>query len=221
MDEGFNTFLNGVDSKVFNDGEFEAAENGEEMARYYFSPVSEPLMTIPDVIDPHNLTVAAYNKPAMALRLLREYVLGEQRFDYAFRTYIKRWAFKHPSPWDFFRTIENASGEDLGWFWRGWFLNNWQLDQAVKSVEYAGNDPGKGSFITIEILGQMAMPAVLKIVQANGQTDTVVLPAEIWEEGPTHTLAFASVSPIISVLLNPSHDFPDIDPSNNEWKPDK
>ncbi len=219
MDEGFNTFINTVDSKVFNHGEFDENEIGQRVANYYFGPNSEPIFTIPDVLSPNNLGVAAYNKPSMALRLLRKYVLGEDRFDYAFRTYIKRWAFKHPTPWDFFRTMENASGEDLGWFWRGWILNNWQLDQAVKGVKYAENDPSKGAFITIENLGQMVMPVQLFIVQENGKADTVNLPAEIWESGYSHTLAFASSSRIKTIEIDPTHSFPDINPANNLWTP--
>src|SRR5262249_4884663 len=153
-------------------------------AGYYFSNSSEALMTIPDVTKAENLGVAAYAKPSLALDLLRKYVLGERRFDYAFRTYIKRWAFKHPSPWDFFHTMENAAGEDLGWFWRGWMLNNWKLDQSVEEVKYAENDPTKGAFITLKNWEEMAMPVVLAIQQENGQSDTLVLPVEVWQKGP-------------------------------------
>ncbi len=219
MDEGFNTFINGVDSKVFNHGEFEEHLIGQQVANYYFSPNSEPIFTIPDVLNSNNLGVAAYAKPSMALHLLRKYVLGEKRFDYAFRLYIKRWAFKHPTPWDFFRTIENASGEDLGWFWRGWILNNWKLDQGVKGVKYAENDPAKGAFITIENNEQMVMPVVMAIEQENGRIDTVRLPVEIWQNGPTHILAFPSISRIKSIVIDPLHDYPDINPSNNSWNP--
>ncbi len=56
--------------------------------------------------------------------------------------------FKHPTPWDFFRTMENVAGEDLSWFWRGWFLNSWKLDQSVKDVKYVANDPAKGALVT-------------------------------------------------------------------------
>ena len=90
----------------------------------------DPLMTIPDVLQLHNIGVAEYDKPAIMLNALRDVVLGKERFDAAFREYIERWAFKHPTPWDFFRTIENVSGEDLSWFWRAWVFNNWKLDQA-------------------------------------------------------------------------------------------
>ena len=217
MDEGFNTFINGVDTKVFNDGEFYHKEDAQRAAGYYFGSASESVMTIPDVTSANNLGVAAYAKPAMALDLLRKYVLGEKRFDYAFRTYVKRWAFKHPTPWDFFHTMENMSGEDLGWFWRGWFLNNWKLDQGVKDVKYAENDPSKGAYITLENLEEMAMPVVLVIAQENGKTDTLVLPAEIWQKGSAKTFAYASSSKIKSIVIDPLHEFPDINVSNNTW----
>jgi Peptidase family M1 domain len=217
MDEGFNTFINGVDTRVFNNGEFYQKEDEQKSAPYMFNDHSEPILTIPDVILGSNLGTAAYSKPAMALNLLRKYVLGEKRFDYAFRTYIRRWAFKHPTPWDFFRCMENAGGEDLGWFWRGWILHNWKLDQGIKDVKYAENDPAKGAIITIENLEEMAMPAVLAIQQENGKTDTVVLPVEIWQHGPTKAFAYNSTSKIKSIVIDPEHDFPDVDPSNNTW----
>ena len=217
MDEGFNTFINGVDTKVFNKGEFQRKEDAWRQAAFFFGQTSEPLLTIPEVIQANNLGVAAYAKPAMALDLLRKYVLGEKRFDYAFRMYIKRWAFKHPTPWDFFHCMENASGEDLGWFWRGWVLNNWKLDQGVKDVKYVENDPGKGAFITLENLEEMAMPVVLAIQQENGRTDTLTLPVEIWQKGGSKTIAYASVSRIKSIVIDPLHEFPDINTVNNNW----
>ena len=217
MDEGFNTFINGVDTRVFNNGEFYQKEDEQKMAPYMFNDHTEPILTVPDVILASNLGTAAYSKPSMALNLLRKYVLGEKRFDYAFRTYIRRWAFKHPTPWDFFRCMENAGGEDLGWFWRGWILHNWKLDQGVKDVKYVENDPAKGAIITIENLEEMAMPVVLAIQQENGKTDTVVLPVEIWQHGPTKAFAYNSTSKIKSVVIDPGHDFPDVDPSNNTW----
>ena len=77
------------------------------------------------MVQQENLGIAAYEKPALMLSALRDVVLGPDRFDAAFREYIRRWAFKHPTPWDFFHTIENVGGEDLGWFWRGWVACCW------------------------------------------------------------------------------------------------
>jgi len=217
MDEGFNTFINGVDTRVFNKGEFAHKADAQKGAQYMFNERSEAILTIPDALQAYNLGAAAYSKPAMALDLLRKYVLGEKRFDYAFRTYVRRWAFKHPTPWDFFHCMENAGGEDLGWFWRGWILNNWKLDQGVKEVKYVESDPAKGAVITIENLEEMAMPVVLAIQQENGRTDTLTLPVEVWQHGPTKAIAFPSTSKIKSIVIDPAHDFPDINPTNNTW----
>ena len=86
----------------------------------------------------------AYDKPGLGLELLRYDILGEERFDSAFRYYIRNWAYKHPTPWDFFHAMENSSGEDLSWFWRGWFMNNWKIDQAVTGVDYIQYNPANG-----------------------------------------------------------------------------
>ncbi len=217
MDEGFNTFINDVDTKVFNKGEYYRPQDNQKMARYNFGPGSESLMNVPDVIQNANLGVAAYYKPAMALHMLRKFVLGEERFDYAFRTYIERWAFKHPTPWDFFRTMENVGGEDLAWFWRGWILNNWKLDQGIKDVKYVENDPSKGALITIENLDQMVMPVVMAIQQDNGKTDTIKLPVEIWQRGGSWTFKYQSDSKIKSIVIDPKHEMPDYNPQNNTW----
>ena len=214
MDEGFNTFINDGSGKVFNNGEFYQKQQGQSMGR---AMSGDPIMTTPDVIQSSYLGIAAYYKPAMGLGILRDYVLGKERFDYAFRTYIERWAFKHPTPWDFFRTMENVAGEDLSWFWRGWFLNSWKLDQSVKDVKYVNNDPAKGALVTIENLEQMALPVVLVITDSKGKTDTVKLPAEVWQRGAAWTFKHNSDSRITKVVIDPDKAFPDIDPSNNVW----
>ena len=130
-------------------------------------------MTIPDVTNPRYLAVSAYDKPGMGLELLRYDILGEARFDSAFRYYIRNWAFKHPTPWDFFHAMENSSGEDLSWFWRGWFLNNWKLDMAVTKVEYVQSNPANGSVITIQNREKLPMPVTVEVKELGGQTGRV------------------------------------------------
>lgn len=217
MDEGFNTFINGINSQEFNHGEFAEKEDAQQTARYYFSKKSESIMTMPDVVSATFLGVTAYNKPALGLNILRKYVLGEARFDEAFRTYIQRWAFKHPTPWDFFRTMENVAGEDLSWFWREWFIENYSLDQGVKDVKYVSNDPKKGALITIENLDRMALPVCMLITLDNGTKDTMNLPVEIWQRGGSWTFKYPSTTKIKSIEIDPNHDMPDINPSNNTW----
>ncbi|MCC8426298.1 M1 family metallopeptidase [Mucilaginibacter sp. UR6-11] len=217
MDEGFNTFINKVDTKVFNNGEYYQREDVQKVAPAMFSPDADPIMTTPDVIQPDYLGYAAYEKPARGLMILREQILGEERFDYAFRTYIKRWAFKHPTPWDFFHSMDNAAGEDLSWFWNEWFMGTMTLDQSVKSIDYNDNDPSKGSLITIENLGGLALPVTALIKEENGQTGTVKLPAEIWQRGGEWTFPYRSTSKIVLVTLDPDHVLPDMNPENNSY----
>ncbi|HKK45846.1 MAG TPA: M1 family aminopeptidase [Balneolaceae bacterium] len=219
MDEGFNTFLNGVDTKKFNGGEYYHEQHPQQMAGYLFGNNVEPIFTMPDVIhNQRNLGIEAYSKPSMALNQLRQNVLGEKRFDYAFRQYIQRWAFKHPTPWDFFNTMDDAAGEDLSWFWKEWFMHNWKLDQAVKDIQYVGNDPSKGAYITIENKDKMAMPVTVQVNEKNGNTGTKSLPIEIWQNGPEWTFKYSSTSEIQSVEIDPNHELPDVNPSNNIWK---
>ncbi len=221
MDEGLNTFMNILSAENFNNGEFRLpAEmfNLHEAAKYVFGEKSEAIMTLPDVMQRDNLSMIEYGKTAVALHLLRTKVLGEQRFDYAFKKFIQYWAFKHPSPADFFRTIENASGEDLGWFWKGWFLNNWKLDQGVKSIEYINNDFSRGSKITIENLDKMVMPVVIEIKETSGVRQRITLPVEIWQRGGIWTFNHPSSTPIESVTIDPDSIFPDINTANNTYK---
>lgn len=217
MDEGFNTFINGVDTKVFNHGEFYNKSDLEKMAPYIFKEDADPIMTIPDVTQQSFLGIAAYEKPGAGLDILRKHILGVERFDSAFRIYIDRWAFKHPTPWDFFRTMENVSGEDLSYFWRGWFFTNSKLDQGITDVKYEDNDPKKGALITVVNNEQMVLPVPLLIEQENGTSDSLTLPVEIWQRGGSWTFHYPSTSPIKKVIIDPDHDYPDVNPENNTF----
>jgi hypothetical protein len=114
--------------------------------------------------------------------------------------------------------MENAAGEDLAWFWRGWFFNTWKLDQAVKGVTYASNDPAKGAIITLQNLEQLPMPVVMTVRTESGRVDTVRLPVEIWQRGATWAYHHPSKEKLVSVIIDPKGDMPDINPSNNSWK---
>ncbi len=180
-------------------------------------PNIQTIMTYPDAINPKDLGQLAYYKPSLGLYMLRESVLGEDRFDYAFRTYISRWAFKHPTPIDFFHTMNEASGEDLSWFWKEWFYKNWTLDQAVEDVKYVNSDPGNGVDITITNNNAMVMPAVVEVKESNGNTGRVHLPVEIWQRGGKWTFHYNSTSMIKSVVIDPDGEFPDVNAENNTW----
>lgn len=219
MDEGFNTFINNLSTKNFNNGEYYQPENARQYAPYFYD--RDPIMNIPDVVQSNNLGLAAYVKPGFGLTMLRELVLGEKRFDYAFKEYVNRWAFKHPTPLDFFRTMEDAAGEDLGWFWKGWYVNDWKIDQGVKDVSYIQQDATKGSVITIENLEKMPMPVIVEIKEANGTAKRVNLPVEIWQRGSSWSFKYPSTSTIESVVIDPDGKLPDVNSKNNQWRPVK
>jgi hypothetical protein len=219
MDEGFNTFINSLSSIDFNNGEYkdELADLHKD-AEKHTNPNLETIISSPDNMKEANIGTLCYRKPSAGLVILREQVLGAERFDFAFRTYVERWAYKHPAPDDFFRTMENVSGEDLGWFWRGWFINNWRLDQGINSVEYVGSNPKSGVYITIENFEKMVMPVVLDIKTKSGKISRVKLPVEIWQKNVDWTFKYNSTEEIESVIIDPDHVFPDCNESNNTWK---
>ena len=220
MDEGFNTFINFYSTDAFHDGEYKNKKfDMHAIAKLMFRETADPIMSIPDVIQTRNLGWEAYNKPGFGLRILRENILGPDRFDYAFRNYIAKWAFKHPTPMDFFRAMEDGAGEDLGWFWRAWFYELWKLDQSVKDVDYVDQDPAKGAVITIENLDKMAMPAVVEVELTSGEKERFTFPVEIWQRGASWTFRTVTKLPIKSVVIDPDHSFPDMDSKNNTWKP--
>jgi hypothetical protein len=220
MDEGFNTFINTLSTADFNNGEYKRKTPGNmQIAGAAFTaPGLETMLSQPTNLKERNTGILLYAKPAAGLTMLRETILGPERFDFAFRTYIAKWAFKHPTPDDFFRTMENAGGENLQWFWRGWFLNNWRLDVAVRSVDYVDNDPSKGAYITIDNLEKMAMPVILEVKTVSGKTDRVKLPVEIWERNSSWKFKYPSTEAIESVTYDPDKVLPDYNEANNVWK---
>jgi hypothetical protein len=224
MDEGFNTFINTLSTENFNNGEYKPTRpaDAERTASFFTAPTLEPILSNgADNLKERNNGTLLYSKPSAGLVLLREQILGPERFDYAFKTYIQRWAFKHPTPDDFFRTIENVSGESLQWFWRGWFANTWRLDVAVRSVKYVdSNDYSKGAYITLDNLEKMAMPVILEIKMKSGKTDRVKLPVEIWERNTSWVFKYPSTEEIESVTYDPDKVLPDYNPANNVWKED-
>lgn len=216
MDEGFNTFMNDLSTEAFNKGEFYKKQSEEE-ARKSFDQYMDGIYTIPDAVQQSSLGVTAYYKPAQMLHALRNNVLGAERFDAAFKEYINRWAYRHPAPWDFFRTMENVGGEDLSWFWRGWVLNTWKIDQAVRSVKYSNNQPSNGAVITIENLEQMPMPVTLLVKEKNGKEQRLSLPVEIWQRSGTYTFTVPTTNKIKEVRIDPDNTLPDWNRTNNVW----
>lgn len=223
MDEGFNTFINGISSESFNNGEYKQRKpNMNAIGKNNIgNPRFENIMLIPDGMQEGNIGFNLYSKPGWGLDILRDQVLGKERFDYAFRQYIKNWAYKHPTPYDFFRSIENAAGEDLAWFWRGWFLNSWKMDQGLGDVAPITKS-GKMTGYTIQVknLEKMPMPIILGIKTKSGKTETLKLPVDVWMKNTTWTVRYTTDEEITSVTIDPDKVLPDGNPDNNVWTSD-
>jgi hypothetical protein len=134
MDEGLNTFL----QKMTEEQRYQWDASVKEIIPYMKGDpaVLKPVMSTADNVDLFEIGNNAYGKPAAALYLLRETVMGPELFDRAFKEYSTRWMYKHPKPADFFRTMEDASAVDLDWFWRGWFFTTDHVDIAVEQVKW-------------------------------------------------------------------------------------
>ncbi|MCG2792460.1 MAG: M1 family metallopeptidase [Weeksellaceae bacterium] len=217
MDEGFNTFINEGSTEAFNKGEYYHKQNMGKMGSYVLNDSFEQMMVGADNMKERSIGVLAYFKPGMGLTMLRETILGPEKFDKAFRTYVARWAFKHPTPWDFFHTMENVSGEELNWFWRGWFMNKWKIDQGVKAVKPLNGDYKNGAQITVENLGQLPMPTTVEVKYKDGTTQVVKLPIEVWKRNTEWTFKLNSTKEVDQVKLDPASGVPDINSKNNIW----
>jgi hypothetical protein len=217
MDEGVNTFINYYSGTDLYGDKFFLARTGQAdtMAkRMEFFKSAEPIMAFADQIKPMDYGYLEYFKPAFALRLLREQVVGPEKFDLGFKKYIQRWAFKHPQPADFFRTIADYSGENLDWFWREWFYSNEVLDQAVDSVV---SDSAQ-SRIFISNKDGMVMPFKLLVTFDDGTMDSLNVPIEAWYLGKNYTLPLFGDKKIEKVVIDPDHVLPDVNRDNNVWE---
>ena len=220
MDEGFNTFINIYSGQNFNKGEYNKPELPDPMIGFMKRDSTSVVMTYEDAMDTRRIGMLCYYKPAFALFMLREYILGHDRFDYAFRNYVSRWAFKHPTPKDFFRSMDDGAGDDLTWFWKEWFYKPSTLDQAVTDVKYTAPDStggSKGAEITVKNLRQMVMPMIIEVKETNGHSGRVTLPVEVWQHTGKWTFHYNSTSTIQSVVVDPDNVMPDMDRSNNTW----
>jgi aminopeptidase N len=175
----------------------------------------QPMMRHGDYYEPGpGYGTASYSKPATMLVTLRN-LLGREVFTRAYQSFIADWAFKHPSPWDFFNTFEREAGVDLDWFWRTWYYETWVLDPAVGGVE----EEAQQTVVTVEDRGWAFMPTHLAVEMENGETLEREVPVSHWLTGATtaEVRIPRSMGRVVSVTIDPREEFPDVNRNNNHW----
>ncbi|MBC9796703.1 M1 family metallopeptidase [Sinomicrobium weinanense] len=214
MDEGFNTFINHYSTLDFNNGEYPSRLNQSRgQVGWLTDKGRESISTYPDIVQSHNLGMVAYYKPALGLLMLREYILGHERFDNAFKAYIKAWAYKHPQPADFFNVVENVAGENLNWFWKSWFYGNENIDLSVDAVQSL-----EGSYVIgFSNRGSMPMPVLYEVTYADGSRERKTLPVEVWQRGEQWNHLLETDKEVKKVEVDPDKILPDVNGSNNVW----
>ncbi|MDP5106872.1 MAG: M1 family metallopeptidase [Polaribacter sp.] len=242
MDEGLNSYMQMLAMTDYEEGYPLSRGLPKNIVNYMSGDQSKiaPIMSKGD--DVFSFGNNAYGKPATALWILRETVMGKDLFDHAFRTYSQRWMFKHPTPEDFFRTMEDASGVDLDWFWRGWFYTTDVTDIGLKGVKkfyskqnnddvdftedtteglgFAENHSKYLYEITYNKPGGLVMPIIVEFTYKDGSKERKTYPPQIWRLNDNEvTKVFSSSKQIENIAIDPDLETADVDTTNNNWPP--
>lgn len=219
QDEGFNTFINYFSEarRYPEKGDYTARikHDRQVVEEFMRRSIDEPLEVQPDRINPNLLGENAYVKTAVGLGQLRDEILGPEVFDAAFREYTRRWAFKHPTPADFFKSMEDASGKRLDWFWRQWFIENLHFDVGVDTLVQRGDS----LIVRYRNYARGVLPLHVKMTFNDGSTQTYDYPAEIWSTNTSFydRLYMIPGKKIAKIELDPDEKSVDINRANNVW----
>jgi hypothetical protein len=215
MDEGTTSFNTSAAENEFYPGRRWELENYQGYLQLAGTDLEGEIMRFSDYhTNGAAYGTASYSKPATLLWTLHG-LLSEDTFLEAYRTYIQRWAYKHPKPWDLFNTFNDVTGQNLDWFWRTWYYETWTLDQAIEDVRLVDG----GTRITIADRGLAPMPVRLTITTADGTIQREEVPVDIWLTGIRSTeIVVSTGSPIVRIEIDTEQVFPDTDRSNNVWE---
>jgi hypothetical protein len=222
QDEGFNTFINTFsEARRYPDHGDQMARAAEERSQIEQSQAANmdiPIEIPADRIASNKLGFTEYTKTSVGLQLLRQEILGPEAFDDAFRTYIKRWAYKHPTPADFFRTMENVAGRRLDWFWREWFYEDAHFDQAIDTVAVRMDGDTTHMLVRYRNDARGVLPIRARFTFGDGTTQEFVYPAEVWSMNTRYYIRrYAFGKKVTRIDLDPDNRLLDMDRSNNSW----
>src|SRR5437868_9069865 len=217
MDEGFNTYQNAFSNERRVPGSNAFPEYAANWRQAVESGTQAPLMTPPDRIDPNALGAIGYRKPAAVLLALRDNVIGRDAMDRAMREYARRWAFKHPTPADFFRTVENVSGEDLSWYWNAFFYGTDVLDIAIDGVAMRQTSGQNVAVISLRRATTIPFPVTMRLKFSDQSTQDIHLPVDIWARTDRYAAEIPVNRPVVGVRLWPDPNVPDWNAANNTW----
>ena len=215
LDEGSTSFLENQGRPEYWPGDDADGQERTNYLRVARAEAEQPMMRHADYYEPGpGYQIASYPKPATMLVTLRG-LLGTEIFGMAYRAFIAEWAFKHPTPWDFFATFERFAGRDLDWFWTSFYYQTWVLDQAVGAVTKRGEE----TVVVIEDHGFAPMPARVRIQTTRGGSIERVVPVGTWLAGANRTEITlpASAGAVTRVEIDPQGLFPDLRPRDNVW----
>jgi hypothetical protein len=213
MDEGFNDYIDDFAVAAHNNTPMNVASSGTGYRRIAGTELEAPMMWPTDFAGPYAGT-ATYSKAPLALYALGA-VAGDSAVHHAFAHYAVTWKFKHPTPWDFFMSVNHSLGQNLDWFWFQWFFTNYTVDQAIHSVTVTRENAA----IVVQDKGEMAMPVIVRVDYSDGTSATVSRSADVWFSGTRSVTMSVPLRgrTIKSVTLDPDNRFQDLNRTNNSW----
>lgn len=213
MDEGFAEYVSAYGVAAISNTPVNMQNRATGYRRVAGTEFEAPIMWPTDFAGPLS-GVATYSKPQIALNALGG-VVGDSAVKRAFAEYALKWKYKHPSPWDFFMSMSRSLGQDLGWFWHGWFFTNYTFDQAIESVRTEGDQ----ALVSVRDKADLAMPVILRVEFADGFPQTITMPAGVWFSGSRSLTVRVPLRgrTIKSVTVDPENRFQDLNPADNVW----
>ena len=217
QDEGFNTYINAFSSERRYPSSSAWAGYLQNWRNATDAGIASPLMTPPDRINPSALGAIGYRKPAAVMLALRNHVVDPEAFDRAVREYARRWAFKHPTPGDFFRTVENVTGQDLAWYWRAFWYTDDVLDIAIDSVGMQEQDGQPLAIVAMHRNTSIPFPVAVRLRFTDGSTQDARIPVEIWTKGERVEATIPVKGVVTGARLWPNPTVPDWNAANDVW----